>query len=137
LIRGTGLRHITNDSYWRDSKDIKIICSLVQTKLEITNKKGGKSMESQYVASSVLYWNDLNYSEILKILMKLGVYIPIIKIIKRNYSNSEEQLTKFVVNLEMEDLDKVWLNTGTSHQLNQDNINKMSYRLDEARCFDI
>lgn len=93
--------------YWNDYKDIKYIVSLSKTILEVKDKKSKiVNKEAQYIASTVLIWNDLNMELILNNLIRSGIGSPQIDIIKidLNYTNLASKLTLFMKEYKLDDI---------------------------------
>jgi hypothetical protein len=93
--------------FWSEYKDIKIIASLSKSILEVKEKKSNiVNKEAQYIASTVLIWNDLNIEKILNNLIRSGIAMPQIDIIKISLDELilEERITLFYKDYSLNDI---------------------------------
>jgi hypothetical protein len=81
------LKGTNSISFLNNYKGITIIASLTKSILEVKNKKNKEvNKETQYIASTVLIFNDLNIEKLLNYLIKSGYANTQIEIIQISYN---------------------------------------------------
>lgn len=106
-------------------KDIKIVAAISKSLLEIRDKKGNISVESQYIASTALIRGDIDFNYMFEYLSSLGIENPKLHIFKISLNDciSDEKITTYEQESDLE-----------SNSENSDNNTKDNEKLPKRRA---